>query len=154
MAIDWLTVATGISGVLTSLGGLVKSNRARKDLLIRELKINIKAFKSALKSSNINYDRLLDFLENDQIKIARGEKFTFPSIKNGQIAIIHVKDPRNIKFVGKDCGWLFKNIDEKIEGLRKLKKYYGSLNNVGGINVALKFYNLFFKMKLLSDFIK
>ena len=55
--------------------------------------------------------------------------------------------------VGKTCEWLFKNIDEKIEDLRNQKKYHGSLEKTDKAGLALQFSNLFYKMKLLSEFI-
>lgn len=154
MAFDWLSGVKDIAELITSLGNLVKNNRATKDLLIRELKINLKAFETAQKSKMIDYDRLLELLKNTQIKKAREERFTFQTIKRGSLEDTHIKDSRNSRYMGKNCEWLFKNIDEKIEDLVNQKKYHGSLNQIENANIPLQFSNLFYKMKLLADFLR
>lgn len=154
MAFEWLSGVKDIAGLIASLGKLIKYNRATGDLLIRELKINISAFRAAQKSKKINYDKLLDLLNNEQIKKARQDRFTFGTIKAGVIMEKHIRDERNSRFAGKDCAWLFKNIDEKIEDLKNQKKYHESLNNIESSNIPLQFSNLFYKMKLLAEFIR
>ena len=67
------------------------------------------------KSKKIDYDKLLALLENERIKQARESSFTFKTIKAGTILEKHTVDKRNKKYIGKDCQWLFKNIDEKIK---------------------------------------
>lgn len=153
MAWEWLSSIKDIAEILGSLGELVKNNRAIKDLLIRELKLNIKAFETAQKNRIINYDKLLELLKNEQIQKARETRYTFSTIKRGNIESRHIKDNRNKRYEGKNCEWLFKNIDEKIEELRNQKKYHGSLMQIEKTSIALQFSNLFYKMKLLADFI-
>lgn len=153
MAWEWLTGIKNITEIVSSLGELVKNNRAAKDLLLRELKLNLKAFETAQKSDSINYDKLLELLTNDQIRKARETKFVFSTIKKGSIETRHIRDDRNKRYTGKTCEWLFKNIDEKIEDLRNQKKYHGSLEKTDKAGLALQFSNLFYKMKLLSEFI-
>lgn len=153
MAFDWLSVIKIIPDLVGNLGGLVKYNRATKDALIRELRLNIKAFNTAFKNKKIDYDKLVDLLQNDAIKTARKSRFTFNSIKSQSVKKQDIKDNRNLRYAGKDCDWLFKNIDEKIEDLRIQKQYNGSLNQLENSNISLQFSNLFFKMKLLADFI-
>jgi hypothetical protein len=154
MAFDWLSSVKGIAEIITSLGGLIKNNRATRDLLIRELSINIKAFKTTQKVKKIDYDKLLELLSNERIKKAREDRFTFQTIKKGSLEHTHIKDNRNSRYMGKSCEWLFKNIDEKIEDLKNQKKYHGSLNHIESVNIPLQFSNLFYKMKLLADFIR
>lgn len=154
MALDWISIIKNIPELVSSLGGLIKNNRATKDLLIRELKLNIKAFETAFKNNTIQYDKLIDLLKNDTIKQARKDRFQFSSIKSGEISKNHIKDPRNSKYLGKDCSWLFKNIDEKIEDLRQQKDYHGTLHSIEKTNIKLQFSNLFYKMKLLAEFIQ
>lgn len=153
MAFDWLSVIKMIPDLVGNLGGLVKYNRATKDALIRELRLNIKAFNTAFKNKKIDYDKLVDLLQNDAVKTARKSRFTFNSIKSQSVKTQDIKDNRNMRYIGKDCDWLFKNIDEKIEDLRIQKQYNGSLNGLENSNISLQFSNLFFKMKLLADFI-
>lgn len=154
MAFDWLSGVKDLARLISSLGNLVKNNRAMRDLLIRELTLNIRAFHTAQKSKEIDYDKLLGLLSNEQIKKARENRFTFGTIKKGIIETTHIIDNRNTRYMGKDCEWLFKNIDEKIEDLNIQKKYHGSLNKAEGSNIPLQFSNLLYKMKLLADFIR
>ena len=153
MAHEWLSSITNISGILANLNSLIKSNRATKDLVLRELKLNIKAFETAQKTIAIDYDALLSLLQNEQIKKARENRFVFTTIKKGSIKKSHIRDSRNKRYIGKNCDWLFKNIDEKIEDLRQQKTYHKSLNTIEKSNIALQFSNLFYKLKLLAEFI-
>lgn len=50
MAIEWLSILKSVPELLSGLGSLVKNNRATKDSLIRELRLNIKAFETASKT--------------------------------------------------------------------------------------------------------
>lgn len=150
---DWLSSIKNIPEILSSLGSMIKNNRATKDLLIRELRLNIKAFETARKTKKINFDKLLDLLHNETIQTARKERFLFNTIKPGKIEPSDVRDERNLRYVGKDCNWLFKNIDEKIEDLRIQKSYNNSLNDVKESNISLQFSNLFYKLKLLAEYI-
>jgi len=154
MAWSWLAGIKNIADIVSSLGELVKSNRATRDLLIRELKLNIKAFETAQKSKKVDYDRLLSLLKNERIQKAREARFAFSTIKRGTIEAHHIRYERNGRYLGKDCAWLFKSIDEKIEDLRNQKQYHGSLHQIERSSMGLQFSNLFFKMKLLAEFIR
>lgn len=153
MGFDWLTLIRELPDLIGDLGGLIKNNRALKDQLIRELKLNLKAFETAQKGKSINYDKLLSLLKNEQIQIARKQRFSFNTIKSGEVTLKHIHNDRNKKYVGKTCDWLFKNIDEKIEDLRIQQQYHGSLSQIENSNIALQFSNLLYKLKLLADFI-
>lgn len=153
MGFDWLTLVRELPDLIGDLGGLIKNNRALKDQLIRELKLNLKAFETAQKGKSINYDKLLSLLKNEQIQIARKQRFSFNTIKSGEVTLKHIHNDRNKKYVGKTCDWLFKNIDEKIEDLRIQQQYHGSLSHIENSNIALQFSNLLYKLKLLADFI-
>lgn len=153
MGFDWLTLVRELPDLIGDLGGLIKNNRALKDQLIRELKLNLKAFETAQKGKSINYDKLLTLLKNEQIQIARKQRFSFNTIKSGEVTLKHIHNDRNKKYVGKTCDWLFKNIDEKIEDLRIQQQYHGSLSQIENSNIALQFSNLLYKLKLLADFI-
>ena len=153
MPIDWISTLKNIPEIVSGLGTLIKNNRATKDALLRELRLNIKAFKTAQKTNKINFDKLLDLLQNESIQSARKSRFTFNTIKAGKIEKEDIKDERNLRYQGKDCDWLFKKIDEKIEDLRIQKKYHGSINTVENTNISLQFSNLFYKLKLLAEYI-
>ena len=59
MAQEWLINIKNIADIVSYLLELVKNNRATKDLLIRELKLNIKSFEAVQKTKTIDYDKLL-----------------------------------------------------------------------------------------------
>jgi hypothetical protein len=153
MTLEWLALIKEIPTLLIIISKLKGSSQNPKDLLLRELKLNIKSFETAFKAQ-VNYDKLVELLSNDKIKEARNNNFNFKKIKGGEIKSKHIRDERNKRYLGKDCGWLFKNIDEKIEELKRAKSYYGSLNSLENQNITLQLTNLFFKMKLLVEFIK
>jgi len=50
MPIDWFTALKNIPELVSGLGNLIKNNQATKDELLRELRLNIKAFQTAHKS--------------------------------------------------------------------------------------------------------
>ena len=68
MGFDWLTLVKELPELVLNLGGLVKNNRALKDQLIRELKLNLKAFETAQKGKSINYDKLLSLKKTNRFK--------------------------------------------------------------------------------------
>ena len=152
MAFEWIPLIKDINTLIKDLGGLVRNNSKTKDLLLRELKLNIKSFEDAYRSK-MDFDRMTDLLSNHQIRMAREAGFSFNSIKRGNIQPVHIKDDRNKRYINKDCDWLFKNVDEKIEELIRLKKYHTTLEGQAHLNISLKFSNLFFKLRLLADFI-
>lgn len=152
MDFSWLA-ALPIAEILLDLKKSIKYNSAHKDLLIRELKRNIKAFKTAQISKNMNYDSLLDLLRTTAFEKALEDKYPFSKVRKGRIEKHHVFDQRNQRYIGKSSDWMFKNIESKITELRDMKTHYGSLKNIENTNIALHFTNLFYKMKLLADFI-
>ena len=95
MAFEWLSSIKNITEIVGLLGELAQNNRATKDLLIRELRLNLKAFETAQKNKNINYDKLLLLLKNERIQKARESRFTFQTLKKGVIESKHIKDDRN-----------------------------------------------------------
>ena len=52
----------------------MKNNRATKDLLIRELKLNIMSFEKAEKTKTIEYDKLLGSLADYKLVIRKFKK--------------------------------------------------------------------------------
>ena len=65
-----------------------------------------------------------------------------------------IRDERNRKYVGWTAEKLIDKIDEKIEELRNIRKMNGGsvVNAKNNINLMLS--NLYFRMKLLADFIR
>jgi hypothetical protein len=97
---------------------------------------------------------MIDMLGNDAIKEAIKENFKFKKLKPGSIEPYHVFDDRNKKYIGWDAEKLIDKIDEKIEELKNIKKMNGG--NVAGVknNLSLMLSNLYYRMKLLADFIR
>ncbi len=153
MAVTWFGAVKEVSGLITDIGRLASKSHATKKLLYSELELNIKQFQNAYKTK-ASYDQLIEVLSNARITKAREEGFVFRSIKTGKIREEHVNDPRNKRYIGENCEWLFINIADKIEELKGLKKMQGSLENVTSLNVPLQFSNLFYKLKLLVAFVK
>jgi hypothetical protein len=149
---SWLS-ALPIAQVYLDLGKLIKYNSAHKDLLIRELRRNIKAFKSAQRSRHIDYDTLLSLLRTEAFENALKDRYPFSKVKRGRIEAKHIFDKRNLRYTGKSADWMFKNIESKITELRDLQVQFGTLRQAENTNIALHFTNLFYKMKLLADFI-
>jgi hypothetical protein len=63
-------------------------------------------------------------------------------------------DDRNKKYIGWDAEKLVDKIDEKIEELKNIKKMNGNSVKEVKNNVSLMLSNLYYRMKLLADFIR
>jgi len=153
MAITWFAAVKEVSGLFKDIGGLVVKSSSTKKLLLSEVELNLKQFQNAHKTK-ATYDQLIEVLSNTRITKAREDAFIFSTIKAGKIKESHIKDPRNKRYVGEDCEWLFINIADKIEELKGLKKMNGTLEGITTMNVPLQFSNLFYKLKLLVTFVK
>ncbi len=152
MPIEWLAVVKELPSLIKELGGLITSSRATKNLLLSELKNNLKQFENA-KKAHLSYDQLITIVSNEQMLVARKSGFTFSLIKIGRIQEKHIIDKRNKRYIGKDCEWLFISISDKIDELKKLQSQK-SFDEIDELNIPLQFSNLFFKMKLLAEFIR
>lgn len=152
MITEYFTVAIEIAGIIKSLGKFITLGNSKKNILIRELNQNLVSFDNA-KKTKMNYDQLISILSNEKTIMILEKGFMFNLIKFGNIKDAHIKDKRNKRYKGKNCKWLFVNICEKIQELKNLKKAHKSFKNIKGLNISLQFSNLFYKMKLLSDFI-
>lgn len=153
MAITWFAAVKEVSGLFKDIGGLVTKSNATKKLLLSEVELNLKQFQNAYKTK-ATYDQLIEVLSNARITKAREDAFIFSTIKAGKIKESHIKDPRNKRYIGEDCEWLFINIADKIEELKGLKKMNGTLEGITTMNVPLQFSNLFYKLKLLVAFVR
>lgn len=153
MAITWFAAVKEVSGLFKDIGGLVTKSNATKKLLLSEVELNLKQFQNAYKTT-ATYDQLIEVLSNARTTKARESAFIFSTIKAGKIKESHIKDPRNKRYIGEDCEWLFINIADKIEELKGLKKMNGTLEGITAMNVPLQFSNLFYKLKLVVTFVK
>lgn len=154
MNLEWLKTGIGpLKDLLVFLNKEGKTNDILKKQVIRELRNNLNIFHNAF-LNGVSADLMIDMLENEMIKKAVGENFKFRKLKAGTIEPYHVHDDRNKKYIGWDAEKLTDKIDEKIEDLKSIKKMNkGTVEGVKN-NISLMLSNLFFRMKLLADFIK
>ena len=154
MQLEWLkTGIDPLKDLLTFLTKEGKTNDVLKKQFIRELRNNLNIFHNAF-LNNVSADIMIDMLSNESIKKGVEANFKFRKLKPGRIEPYHVHDERNRKYIGWDAEKLVDKIDEKIEELKNIKKM--NKNTVSNIknNVSLMLSNLYYRMKLLADFIK
>jgi hypothetical protein len=151
---EWLKTGIGpLKDLLSFLSKESKTSDVLKRQVIRELRNNLNIFQNGF-ANEIAADVLIDMLENDSVKEAIKNNFKFKKLKPGSIEPYHVYDDRNKKYIGWDADKLVDKIDEKIEELRNIKKMNaGSVKNVRN-NISLMLSNLYYRMKLLADFIR
>jgi hypothetical protein len=154
MNLDWLKTGIGpLKDLVTFLNKESKTNDVLKKQVIRELRDNLNIFINAYKNNNSS-DVMVDLLSNEAIKEAIKNNFRFKKLKAGHIEPYHVFDERNKKYIGWDCEKLVDKIDEKIQELKNIKKMNGNtVDNVKN-NISLMLSNLYYRMKLMADFLK
>lgn len=151
---EWLKTGIGpLKDLLTFLSKEGKTNDVLKRQIIRELRNNLNIFHNAF-LNNVDADIMIDILGNEFIKKGVEANYKFNKLKPGRIEPYHVYDERNKKYIGWNAEKLVDKIDEKIEELKNIKKM--NKNTVSNIknNVSLMLSNLYYRMKLLADFIK
>jgi hypothetical protein len=151
---EWLN--TGIAplkDLISFLHTQSRTNNVHKKQLIRELRNNLNVFKNGF-LNNAPYDPLIDLLSNEAIKEAIKAHFSFKRLKAGVIEARLVYNDRNKKYVGWTTERLVDKIDEKIEELRNIKKLNGDTVLTVKNNIPLMMSNLYYRMKLLADFIR
>jgi len=151
---EWLnTSITPLKELLAFLYKKSKTSDVRKKQLIIELRDNLNVFKNGFFNQS-PYDTMIDLLSRDAIQTAINENFSFKKLKSGTIHMSVIYDERNKKYAGWTAEKLIDKIDEKIVELRNIKKMnQGSVNDVRN-NISLMMSNLYFRMKLLADFIQ
>ncbi len=151
---EWLnsTIAP-LKDLLAFLYKKSKTNDVHKKQLIMELRNNLNVFKNGF-MNNTAYDTMIDLLSNQAIQSAINENFSFKKLKAGVIETVHVYNDRNKKYIGWSAERLIDKIDEKIVELKNIKKLNN--NSVKDVknNISLMMSNLYFRMKLMADFIK
>jgi hypothetical protein len=155
MPITWNWLSSTVSPLqgLIGLGGeQSKTNDVQKKQVIMELRDNLNLFREAYENP-ITYDRLVDLLSNDAYRNAVKENFNFKKIKPGHIHRHHIKDDRNLRYIDWTAEKLMDKIDEKIQALKNVKKLNGGVLEKDSQRVSLKISNLYFRMKLMADFI-
>jgi len=151
---EWLNTSIGpLKDLITFLNKKSVTNDVHKKQVLRELQNNLNVFKNAF-MNKISDDTIIDFLSNEAVKQAITANFSFKKLKPGTIEPYHIYDDRNKRYVGWTAEKLMEKIDEKVEELKTLKKMNnGSVVNLKN-NTGLMISNLYFRMKLLADFIK
>jgi hypothetical protein len=155
MPITWNWLSSTVSPLQSLIGFLQKqskTNDVQKKQVIMELRDNLNLFKEAYENP-ITYDRLIDLLSNDAYRNAVKENFNFKKIKSGNIKKQHIKDERNMRYFDWTAEKLMDKIDEKIQALKNVKKLNGGKLEKESQRVSLKISNLYFRMKLMADFI-
>ena len=154
MNLEWLKTGIGpLKDLLSFLHKEGKTNDVLKKQVIRELRNNLNIFHNAY-LNNVQADVMIDLLTNEAIKDAIKNNFKFKKLKAGAIEPYHVSDDRNKKYIGWEADKLVDKIDEKIEELKLIKKMNGNSVEKVKNNISLMLSNLYFRMKLLADFIK
>ena len=154
MQMEWLKTGIGpLKDLIAFLQKQSTTNDVHKKQVIRELQNNLNVFKNGF-LNNATYDIMIDLLSNEAIKQAITANFAFKKLKPGTIEPYHIYDDRNKRYLGWTAEKLTDKIDEKIEELKTIKKMNkGSVENVKN-NLSLMISNLYYRMKLLADFIR
>lgn len=151
---EWLKTAIGpLKDLLTFLNKESKTNDVLKKQVIRELRNNLNIFNNGFRNS-ISPDVIIDMLSNDAVKEAIKNNFKFKKLKPGRIEPYHIFDERNRRYRGWEAEKLVDKIDEKIEELKSIKKMNGGSVANAKNDIQKMLANLFYRMKLLADFIK
>ena len=151
---EWLKTGIGpLKDLLTFLNKESKTSDIVKKQLIRELRNNLNIFNNGYKNE-VSADVIIDLLSNDAYKEAIKNNFRFKKLKPGKIEPYHIYDERNKRYEGWDAEKLIDKIDEKIEEQKNIKKMNKeTIENVKN-NISLMMSNLYYRMKLLADFIR
>lgn len=151
---EWLKTGIGpLKDLVTFLNKESKTSDILKRQLIRELRNNLNIFHNGF-MNNVSQDTIIDMLSNEMIKEGIKGNFKFKKLKPGKIEPYHVYDERNKKYTGWDAERLVDKIDEKIEELKNIKKMNGGSVEKVKNNISLMLSNLYYRMKLLADFIR
>jgi hypothetical protein len=151
---EWIKLSIApVKDLVSFLHSKAKTNDVAKRQLFIELRDNLNVFSNGFLNES-PYDNIIDLLSNAAIQHAVKENFAFNKLKRGVIEDVHIKDERNKKYKGWNCEKLVDKIDEKITELKNIKRLNnGSVANAKN-NIPLMMSNLYFRMKLLADFIR
>ena len=151
---DWLnsTIAP-LRDLLAFLYRKGKTADVHKKQLIMELRDNLNVFKNGFLNQT-PYDDMIDLLSHEAVQGAIRENFPFKKLRSGDIAAENVFDDRNRKYIGWNAERLVDKIDEKIVELKNIKRMNHDTVKEVRNNISLMMSNLYFRMKLLADFIQ
>jgi len=151
---EWLNSSLApLKELLAFLYKKSKTNDIHKKQVIIELRDNLNVFKNGFLNRS-PYDTMIDLLSRDAVQAAIKENFAFKKLHGGTIGVSIVDEERNRKYVGWTAEQLVDKIDEKMVELKNIKKMNrGSVRGARN-NISLMMSNLYFRMKLLADFIQ
>lgn len=130
-----------------------KTNDVHKKQVIIELRDNLNVFKNGF-FNQAPYDQMIELLQHEAIQAAIKENFSFKKLRPGIIPVSIIHEERNKKYSGWTAERLVDKIDEKIVELKNIKKMNGNSVKEVRNNISLMMSNLYFRMKLLADFIQ
>jgi hypothetical protein len=151
---EWLNTSLApLKDLLAFLYKKSKTNDVHKKKVIIELRDNLNVFKNGFFNQS-PYDTMIDLLSREAIQAAISENFNFKKLHGGTIRVSIIYEERNKKYAGWTAEKLVDKIDEKIVELKNIKKM--NQNSVKEVrnNISLMMSNLYFRMKLLADFIQ
>ncbi|MBS1947770.1 MAG: hypothetical protein JST47_08385 [Bacteroidetes bacterium] len=150
---EWLNASISpLKDLIAYLGKQSRISDVQKKQVVMELRNNLNVFRNGFMNST-PYDNMIDLLSNEAIQQAIKNNFSFKKLKKGHIKASNVFDERNKKYIGWTAEKLVDKIDEKIVELKNIRKMSNSVKNAKN-NIPLMMSNLYFRMKLLADFIR
>jgi hypothetical protein len=154
MNMDWIRLSiTPVKDLITFLNKKSHTSNVHKKQLFIELRDNLNVFSNGF-LNGVSYDILIDLLRNDAIHQAIKDNFAFKRLRPGKIESSLIEDDRNKKYIGWDAEKLLEKIDEKIVELKNIKKMNNDSVKEVKNNIPLMMSNLYFRMRLLADFIR
>lgn len=151
---EWLKAGLGpLEKLIGFLQARSKTNDVQKREMLRELQHNLNVFKNAY-LNQFPDDTIINHLSNEALKAGIRANFSFSKLKTGKLEPYHIKDDRNKRYLGWTLDQLFDKIDEKIEEVKTLQKMNGGTVNNLKNNTGLLLSNLYFRLKLVADFIQ
>lgn len=151
---EWIKLSLSpVKDLVSFLHQKSKTNDVVKKQLYMELRDNLNVFYNGF-LNDASYDSIIELISNEAIRMAVKENFKFSKLRAGKIEAAHVKDERNRKYVGWETEKLVDKIDEKIMELRNIRKLNKGSFIKAKNNIPLMMSNLYFRMKLLADFMK
>ena len=154
MNMEWIKLSIApVKDLISFLNTKAKTTDVAKRQLFIELRDNLNVFSNGFLNES-PYDNIIDLLSNAAIQQAIKENFSFNKLKKGSIEYKHIKDERNKKYKGWNAEKLIDKIDEKITELKNIKKLNNGSVSKAKNNIPMMMSNLYFRMKLLADFIR
>ena len=151
---EWINSSiASLKDLLAFLYKKSKTNDVHKKQVIIELRDNLNVFKNGFLNQS-PYDRMIDLLSREAVRVAIRENFNFKKLRSGNIRASTIYEERNKKYAGWTAERLVDKIDEKIVELKNIKKMNRDSVENARNNISLMMSNLYFRMKLLAEFIQ